>query len=81
VHDSSSTSGVASTVGILSSSAVHLPRSVLKRLKQHYAQRRVTDLVLAVGAIVATTTYDVIEKALETVLTKRLCQNSPQKFT
>ena len=46
----------------------------LKRLEQHQAHSGFTGLVLAVGAMVATTTHDVIQQALETVPTRQVRQ-------
>ena len=46
----------------------------LKRLEQHQAHSGFTGLVLAVGALVSTTTQEVIEKALETVPTRQVRQ-------
>lgn len=46
----------------------------LKRLEQHQAQSGFTGLVLAVGALVARTTHEVIKKALETVPTRAIRQ-------
>ena len=46
----------------------------LKRLEQHQAHSGFTGLVLAVGAMVSTTTPAVIEKALETVPTRQVRQ-------
>jgi hypothetical protein len=46
----------------------------LKRLEQHQAQSGFTGLVLAVGALVAKTTHEVIEKALATVPTRQVRQ-------
>jgi hypothetical protein len=46
----------------------------LKRLEQHQAQGGFTGLVLAVGALVSTTTHEVIQKALETVPTRQVRQ-------
>ena len=46
----------------------------LKRLEQHHAQSGFTGLVLAVGALVSTTTLEVIQQALETVSTRQVRQ-------
>jgi hypothetical protein len=46
----------------------------LKRLEQHQARSGFTGLVLALGAMVSTTTPAVIEKALETVPTSQVRQ-------
>jgi hypothetical protein len=46
----------------------------LKRLEQHQAQSGFTGLVLAVGALVSTTTQEGIQKALETVPTREVRQ-------
>jgi hypothetical protein len=45
-----------------------------KRLEQHQAHSGFTGLVLAVGALVSTTTHEVIQKALETVPTRQVRQ-------
>jgi hypothetical protein len=45
-----------------------------KRLEQHQAHSGFTGLVLAVGAMVSTTTQEVIQKALETVPTRQVRQ-------
>jgi hypothetical protein len=50
----------------------------LKRLEQHHAQSGFTGLVLAVGALVSTTTQEVIQQALETVSTRQVRQWSQQ---
>jgi hypothetical protein len=46
----------------------------LKRLEHHQAHSGFTRLVLAVGAMVATTTHEVIQAALETVSTQQVRQ-------
>ena len=46
----------------------------LKRLEHHQAHSGFTGLVLAVGALVSTTTHEVIQKALETVPTRKVRQ-------
>jgi hypothetical protein len=46
----------------------------LKRLEQYQAHSGFTGLVLAVGALVSTTTQEVIQKALETVPTREVRQ-------
>ena len=46
----------------------------LKRLEQHQAKSGFTGLVLAVGAMVAKTTHEVIQTALETVPTRQVRQ-------
>jgi hypothetical protein len=46
----------------------------LKRLEQHQARSGFTGLVLAVGALVSTTTPEVIQQALETVPTSQVRQ-------
>lgn len=46
----------------------------LKRLEQHQAHSGFTGLLLTLGAMVSGTTQDVIQKALETVPTKRVLQ-------
>jgi len=46
----------------------------LKRLEQHQAHSGFTGLVLAVGALVSTTTHEVIQQALETVPTRQVRQ-------
>jgi hypothetical protein len=46
----------------------------LKRLEQHQAHSGFTGLLLAVGALVSTTTHEVIQKALETVPTRQVRQ-------
>lgn len=46
----------------------------LKRLEQHQARSGFTGLLLTLGAMVSGTTQDVIQKALETVPTKRVLQ-------
>jgi hypothetical protein len=44
----------------------------LKRLEQDQAQSGFTGLLLCLGAMVATTTAEVVQKALETVPTKQV---------
>jgi hypothetical protein len=46
----------------------------LKRLEQQHAQSGFTGLVLAAGALVSTTTHEVIQQALETVSTAQVRQ-------
>ena len=46
----------------------------LNRLEQHQAHSGFTGLVLAVGALVSTSTHEVIQKALETVPTRQVRQ-------
>jgi hypothetical protein len=50
----------------------------LKRLEQQQARSGFTGLVLAVGALVSTTTPEVIQQALETVSTRQVRQWSQQ---
>ena len=51
----------------------------LKRLEQHQAKSGFTGLILGIGAMVSTTTQEVIQKALETVPTQMVlawCQET-----
>jgi hypothetical protein len=57
-----------------SSEVIESVFGTLKRLEHHHAHSGFTGLVLAVGAMVSTTTHEVIQKALETVPTRQVRQ-------
>ena len=52
----------------------------LKRLEQDQAKSGFTGLILGLGAMVATTTQDIIQQALETVPTKTVLAGCRETF-